>query len=693
MKKRIALLCMLCGVLVLSGCGGSSGRVNDLERRVNVAEPLVEELQQRLRVAETEAETARTTAEAAQASAEAAQIRAELAETAKTTAEAERDAAVTAKTTAETERDAAVAARTAAEAARDAAVAARDTAIADRDAAQAARDAALSAQEAEEQRRQEAEDQRAELERLASQGSAKLAFDGAYPITIDGTGVVTAHTHGGLGNTNSAAAIGPNATNTGVQPKYNAPAVVTVPPISLRNSSTSSMGRWLKTTIPHSGGLTNDHIEIYSDVEAPKSVPLKDSDYNKGSTATLVDAQGQIDDPFPISDTATQTNANIRSDLYRATRDDAASGSFPRPNDGTKRFDVPDRGGFYIVASGSYFELHDSDTEATNQRTGLLKADGNPIIDPDDITAGTRTADLYTRSEVNGWLGRERTTNCGTDTVCAREYYLRNVNNHPLRYTADVSGTLGGASGTYRCGSGTSAATCTVLNTGVAFTFGGTGTWNFYPSSASVNVRVPDEFFMWFGWWSRQTLSTSDFAFAANHGCGSSTCVGDPIENNVTGTFTYRGHAAGRYAIYQPLGGQSGHGPFTADAVLIADFGNTGVAGTVSGTIENFRDHPDWELTLKPVPITAGSATVSAADGAGTNDGPVSWTIGDNSFDSDRSRWTATFYSNLAATERTDVVPYGMAGAFYAEHGLVANGVVVGKMVGAFGAHTDFRAQ
>ena len=44
------------------------------------------------------------------------------------------------------------------------------------------------------------------------------------------------------------------------------------------------------------------------------------------------------------------------------------------------------------------------------------------------------------------------------------------------------------------------------------------------------------------------------------------------IEEGVNGTATYSGPAVGYYAIYQPLGTQSGHGEFSATATLTADF-------------------------------------------------------------------------------------------------------------------------
>lgn len=663
MKKRIAILCMLCGVLVLSGCGGaSSGRVDDLERRVNAAEPLVEQLRRDLEIAQTEAETAKTTAEAAQLQAEAAQTRAALAEAAAAQA-------TTDKETAEAARDAAVTARDAAVAARDAAVTARDTAVAEAAQARADLATAQAAQQTAEQQREQAETERAELEQLANQGSAKLAFDGDYTILPTGAG---------------------NLINAGVQPRYNAPAVVSSPPVSLTNSSTSSLGRWLRTTITHRGGQTDDHIEIYSDVEASKSVPFKDSRYNVGDA--VYDAQGKFVAPVGIT----------------GTQDDTASGSFPRQDVGLKSYTLDDKGLYYTLDSSD-----DSTIPANHYR---LYADA-------DYTAGTPSGQVTgvetvtvdgltgsTIAQVNAWIASERPAVC--DSTCRKQYLIRDEKRYPRRYVHEFGGTLGGASGSYHCQSVDGTTSCTVLNTGAAFTFS-TG-WVFYPSSAATGVRVPDDFFMWFGWWSEQTLSNETFDFQANHGCGNSTtnCAVDTVEASVTGTFTYRGHAAGRYAIYQPLGGQSGHGPFTADAVLIADFGDaTTDIVTVSGTIENFSDHPDWEVTLKPGTInTAGDTTVAGPVNDPnttnvTNDGPVSWAIGDNVFDSDSSSWSAAFYSNLtnndqdraagvaADHQRVGVVPYGMAGAFYAEHGLVANSVVVGKMIGAFGAHTDFRAQ
>ena len=51
---------------------------------------------------------------------------------------------------------------------------------------------------------------------------------------------------------------------------------------------------------------------------------------------------------------------------------------------------------------------------------------------------------------------------------------------------------------------------------GKSFDF--TGTWSFYPSRATVGVDVLDEAYMYFGWWSRQSVEDGSWSFRAFHG-------------------------------------------------------------------------------------------------------------------------------------------------------------------------------
>ena len=246
---------------------------------------------------------------------------------------------------------------------------------------------------------------------------------------------------------------------------------------------------------------------------------------------------------------------------------------------------------------------------------------------------------------------------------------FRNEAIYPFRYTYTTSGTLQGASGTYRCGGATATVACTVQNSGDHFNF--VGEWTFRPSNGTTDVLIDDSEFMYFGWWSRQTIADESWAFRTFHGPTDSR---DTAVDDVSGTATYQGPAVGYYAIYQPLGAQSGQGDFSATANLTADFDSS--PNTVHGTIDQFDGHPDWSLTLKHGNVTGGAVS-------NTSDG-VSWSIGGRA--TEGGEWEADFYSNLASVQRTGVVPSGIAGTFSAEYH-DTSGANIGRMMGAFGAH------
>lgn len=232
---------------------------------------------------------------------------------------------------------------------------------------------------------------------------------------------------------------------------------------------------------------------------------------------------------------------------------------------------------------------------------------------------------------------------------------------YPNRYMTEVNGYFQGASGRFRCGDDAGTATCNVQNRGGTFFFG--GDWEFVPSSGTVQILSDDAEYMWFGWWSRYTASSDSWAFQAKH--GGTVALTDV--SAATGTATYRGTAAGHYAINEPISGQSALGSFTAAAQLVADFDNN----NVSGSITNFSNAPDWSVTLNSGDITGGTATQ-------TTDG-VTWSINGNPTDS--GSWEAAFYSNLPSGQSAGVVPYGIAGTFQADYGST------GELIGAFGAH------
>ena len=97
---------------------------------------------------------------------------------------------------------------------------------------------------------------------------------------------------------------------------------------------------------------------------------------------------------------------------------------------------------------------------------------------------------------------------------------------------------------------------------------------------------------------------TDEWAFEAKHG----GVVPATVADDLTGTATYRGTAAGRYAVHQPAGGTSGAGSFTASARLEANFDSN----TVFGQITGFSNDPGWEVTLKRGTINWRLASVWA---------------------------------------------------------------------------------
>ena len=409
---------------------------------------------------------------------------------------------------------------------------------------------------------------------------------------------------------------------------------------------------------------------MYTDVDGPTTVPFKDSAYNNDNDQNEKFVTGTVQ---PASAVVNMEGMVVNWVVIMGRRDDTASSSFPRTSAvGVKTINPTDRG----------ITQADFDTSVTNP---LDDTNTNGRIDVDELpedTANILSTLGITQQELLQYVRRSRS--------------FRNIERYPLRWNYEAGGSLGGASGTYRCVSA-SATTCSVQNSGSHFFF--TGPWSFRPLRANSGVRVEDSAYMHFGWWSRQDITDGSWSFLTFHGDGdlddnntSLVALAEIIgANDVSGTATYQGPAVGYYAIYQPLGGQSGHGEFSATANLTADFGTAPTEnGTVHGTIDQFSGHSDWSLTLNRDDIDGGN---NGGAGAANEADGVSWTIGDRT--TDGGSWEANFYSNLvednpatSATEnaRQGVVPSGIAGKFQAEFS-DTSGADIGRMMGAFGAH------
>ena len=313
-----------------------------------------------------------------------------------------------------------------------------EAAEAARQRAEVARQAAEAARQREQTAREQAERERDE--QRAEADAAQLALNRDLARDVDrGLRAVTADQPIVAGAIDAI----DNA------PRYRASATVgTTPAISQRTTATGSLGGWFKTSTSGRDEANLDQLDVYSNVEAPTPVPFKDSDYNMDSNNVIVDAEGDVVSAHTI---------------VPADGEHTEASAFPRTSGMPTGFSLPHRG----LLESAYSVLG-------------LNADGT--ADEEALKdAG------ITRAQYNQYRN---------------DRGFRNEAIHPFRYTYTTSGTLQGASGTYRCGaaSGTGASPCTVQNRGEHFVFA--GPWTFRPTSGTTAVRVPDAQFMYFGWWS-----------------------------------------------------------------------------------------------------------------------------------------------------------------------------------------------
>ena len=257
-----------------------------------------------------------------------------------------------------------------------------------------------------------------------------------------------------------------------------------------------------------------------------------------------------------------------------------------------------------------------------------------------------------------------------------------------------LRGTYNGAPGEYRC-AGTD---CSSTNNGMGAPSALGGTWTFTPDSGAT-VSQPDGHYLYFGWWVSKDSDgdpTAASAFAGRFGTdpGDSTDGLDPAVDltGLTGSATYVGNAAGKFAMSNPLDGTGNAGHFTADAELEATF--SGDDAGVTGTIDNFRlndgsEDPGWIVELVGGGLGAAGAITAPADDGGTADvnealGTV-WSINGNEADASGS-WSGTMYDEMpgnAPDGDGSNIPTTVTGTFYSEFS------TIGRMVGAFGAEAQ----
>ena len=274
-----------------------------------------------------------------------------------------------------------------------------------------------------------------------------------------------------------------------------------------------------------------------------------------------------------------------------------------------------------------------------------------------------------------------------------------------------IPGTYQGALGDYYCSGPNCMATVTASGaTELA------GRWRFKHDEGAM-ITSPDPNFLYFGWWLQQDgtgtpARASAFTGFVSPDGANPFQVSDVSATGVRGSATYAGHAAGKFAISNPIGDDDA-GHFTADAMLSATFGPNDAPnfGGVTGTLDNFmanEEAVDWEVTLLRTEwvtyVGTDDGTIAATAGrtqmpfddpntGGVNEGDVAattnidesevgtiWSIDGNAAAASGS-WSAQMYDETTGSAGDgNTVPTSVTGTFQSHFGAIHT------MVGAFGA-------
>ncbi len=261
-----------------------------------------------------------------------------------------------------------------------------------------------------------------------------------------------------------------------------------------------------------------------------------------------------------------------------------------------------------------------------------------------------------------------------TQTAGSREY--EKPDGSTASYVSEA-GSYHGVRGTFYC-SGAPGDACKVNHAGEnKQTFETVGSWRFVPSDPNARVTMDEDApLASYGWWLDKSDSDdwSVGVFDANRGS-----VQQLSQFNLdSGSATYRGGAAGKYALTSSTGGRNEAGHFTASVELMAKFG-AGTGGstgdTISGTVSDFKNGQgadidgQWKVALGESMIADTGAISAAGDKSKTT-----WSVGETAGTAAGS-WSGNMWK-----EGDDGVPDIVTGTFNAHLGND------GRMAGAFGA-------
>ena len=203
----------------------------------------------------------------------------------------------------------------------------------------------------------------------------------------------------------------------------------------------------------------------------------------------------------------------------------------------------------------------------------------------------------------------------------------------------------------------------------------------FVPTDPLGTIDDADTAYLSFGWWLNAMGSTGAYEFDAF--ASATGMIPRTVEAAVEGSATYKGAAAGKYAMQSTSDDSASGGHFTAAATLTANFdANTDTTGenpnesgvSIGGAITDFMtgdvSRPNWKVTL------TGPAMVPENIPVGGVEGTTSWTTGGAV--PGTGEWSAVFYGGMA-----DDQPAAATGEF--EAAIPVTGEIA-RISGAFGA-------
>ena len=299
-----------------------------------------------------------------------------------------------------------------------------------------------------------------------------------------------------------------------------------------------------------------------------------------------------------------------------------------------------------------------------------------------DATTG-ETAALVTDTTFAGRRNQGRIASSSFDHTAGKKEFKLPENT--VRVV--IPGMYHGVSGNYYCAPAASS-TCAVQVSARGFQLGGTadagnaftaagGTWTFKPTDPETVIPAPIEAHYVFGWWLRTAADGTLTVGALDDrtwGLGGAPGFIDSLR----GKATYRGGAAGQYALASPTGGTNDAGAFTARAMLEADFTRMKVSGTIDQFMGADGMAREWTVKLNESDFTGGGVIGRHQDRQSVEDlQETVWTIGETAADAG-GQWKGNFY-NRDGTDGAGIVPNVAMGLFWSTYGRD------GRMVGGFG--------